>query len=674
MTGPARGLLRFAAALAAVLAVPRCGPAAGTQEDPATACFRGGPAHGGVYAPSGAPETPAVDGVRFRVATEGPVRSSPAVAGGRVYFGSADGRVYAAGLDGSVLWQADLASPVTSSPAVAGGRVFVQSRAGEVVALAAATGAVEWRFKGGADLPLAWGHESGDVYVSSPAVAAGRVLVGSGDGHLYALDAASGRALWQLATGGRVRSSPAIALGTVYVGSMDGSIYAADLESGRLRWRFDTQGRSLRSELFGFDRKSVQSSPAVVDGTVYCGSRDGFLYALDAASGGQRWRFDHQVSWVIGSPAVWEGRVYVGSSDGGFLQAVDARTGREAWRVRIPGIVWSSPAIAGTTLYVGDGSGTFYAFDARLGQPRFSWRIGSGIFGSPVPAGDAVLVGANDGTLYALGLAAGAGGAPGAGGAAGMGGPAGAGGAAGMGSAPGAAGMGGAPGAGAKAAAGGALRRIVFWDQAYERAAWLHGHAELRDRLAAHGYEVMDAPALAAFMTAAIAGGGAARSVVVFAIDHLPPELAAPRTTGKALLRRYLDARGKVVWSGFPPLIWPREPRTGRMAPYGAIDRLAPQDLLGVDFSAANFDAWGTRVTAAGRAWGLRGWWLAPWSVKPAKDLKVLAFDESGQAAAWVRRYGGGPGTGFVMIGCATPDPATVLAVADYRPSGGAGL
>jgi outer membrane protein assembly factor BamB len=621
-SGFMRGLLLVSLASAAPALAWRCGLTASAAEDPATAMFRGGPAHAGVYGAAGAPE---LGGVRWRVATEGPVRSSPAVAGGRVYFGSGDGRVYAVDLDGREVWKADLEAAVTSSPAVAEGHVFAQSRSGEVVALAAASGAVAWRFKTGADVPFAWGHESGDAYVSSPVVAAGKVVVGSGDGRLYALDARSGHPVWQLATGGRVRSSPAVAGGVVFAGSMDGSLYAVELATGRLKWRFDTLGRSLRSATYGFDRKSVQSSPAVVEGTVYVGGRDGFLYAIDAETGAEKWRFDHQVSWVISSPAVWDGKVYAGSSDGGFLQAVDARTGREAWRIQIPAIVWSSPAIAGTTLYAGDGDGVLHAVDARTGRQRWTYRLGAGILGSPVPVGETVLVGSNDGTLYALG-----------------------------------------------AGSGGLLRRIVFWDTAYERAAWLRGHTELRDYLAAHGYQVMDARALATFMEAAIADHGAARSVVAFAIDHLPAELAVQKS-GKALLRRYLEAHGKVVWTGFPPLIWPRDPKTGRMAPYDSVDRRAPQELLGVDFTAANFDSYGTRVTAAGRAWGLRGWWLAPWSVPPAKELEVLALEENGLAAAWVRRFGGEPGTGFVMIGRAAAEPATVLAAGDYRPSAAGG-
>jgi outer membrane protein assembly factor BamB len=61
---------------------------------------------------------------------------------------------------------------------------------------------------------------------SSPAVAGDTVYVGSEDGYLYAVDAASGEKLWQFATGDKITSSPTVADGTVYIGSHDGKMYA----------------------------------------------------------------------------------------------------------------------------------------------------------------------------------------------------------------------------------------------------------------------------------------------------------------------------------------------------------------------------------------------------------------------------------------------------------------
>jgi len=54
------------------------------------------------------------------------------------------------------------------------------------------------------------------------------VIIGNNNGHLYAVDRATGTKLWDVATGGRITSSPVVADGVVYVGSHDGKLYAFD--------------------------------------------------------------------------------------------------------------------------------------------------------------------------------------------------------------------------------------------------------------------------------------------------------------------------------------------------------------------------------------------------------------------------------------------------------------
>jgi outer membrane protein assembly factor BamB len=56
-------------------------------------------------------------------------------------------------------------------------------------------------------------------------VAAGRVYVGSSDGRLYVLDAASGQKRWEFDTGSALTASPAISAGRVVIGSTDGVLY-----------------------------------------------------------------------------------------------------------------------------------------------------------------------------------------------------------------------------------------------------------------------------------------------------------------------------------------------------------------------------------------------------------------------------------------------------------------
>jgi len=110
--------------------------------------------------------------------------------------------------------------------------------------------------------------------------------------------------LWGFETGYHVVSSPAIGSdGTVYVGSKDNKLYAINGKSGDKLWEFVTGS-------LGF------SSPAIgSDGTVYVGSDDNKLYAINGKSGVKLWEFETG-DGVYSSPAIGsDGTVYVGSFD-----------------------------------------------------------------------------------------------------------------------------------------------------------------------------------------------------------------------------------------------------------------------------------------------------------------------------------------------------------------------
>ncbi len=227
---------------------------------------------------------------------DGQVRSSPTVAGGRVFVGGLDGNVYALDVaSGDREWVETVGS-VRSAPTVAGEIVVVGTSNG-VYALAAASGGQLWRF-------------AGPVFESSPTVADETVYAGSENGRLYAIETVSGEAVWTVETGGRVTVSPTVADGTVFAGSSDGTVYAVDAASGEQEWAFELNG-------------SVELSPTVASGTVYAGG--GFtLYALDAATGDLRWRLGPGDPISVTSPDVLvrappivsNGTVYLGGESG----------------------------------------------------------------------------------------------------------------------------------------------------------------------------------------------------------------------------------------------------------------------------------------------------------------------------------------------------------------------
>lgn len=591
--------------------------------NPTTSSFRGDPRHSGVF-PAAA--GPALTRVRWSFQTAGPIRGSAALASGRVFVGSADGRVYAVELSsGRRLWSADLGGAVSSTPAVSGGTVFAASRNRRLTALDAGSGAVRWRFDFGPELPFQWGW---DYWVSSPVVAGSRVFVGAGDGGLYALEASTGRRIWRLSTGGRIRSSPAVADGVVYVGSMDGKLYAVDAESGMTRYVFETEGSSLDSAKEGYDRNSITSSPAVSPDGVYFGSRDGHLYGIALRGGTRRWRFGHrvefapgapEVGWVVGSPALTSGLVLVGSSDGKFFNAVRETSGEEVWRFRTPERVFSSGAVSGDSVFFGCDDGHLFALDAKTGAERWRFSTGAGtmIVSSPIVTDDGtILFGSDDGRLWALQT--------------------------------------GPPRSGAR------TRRAVFWTEpgAWK---WFEGDAATRDYFAREGYEVLDPPGLLRVLSDT---ERARVSTIVMASDRLPAEAADGAENG--MLRRYLAAGGRMIWLGLPPDSVGFDPQTGK--PTG-FDASRTERLLGVSQAGGNGDRLPVAATPEGRRWGVPDWWIGGLTVPAEAVSAVLGKDETGRASAWVKTYGAPADSGFVSLWSrpeAIPDLSWVKSVAEH--------
>ncbi len=234
-----------------------------------------------------------------------------------------------------------------------------------------------------------WAFPTGGVIDSSPAVVNGVVYVGSDDGTLYAIDAASRKQKWAYQTGDRIDSSPAVVNGVVYVGSFDDTLYAIDAASGTKKWAYQTGSH-------------ISSSPAVVDGVVYVGSEDRTLYAIDAVSGTEKWAY--QTGGIISSsPRVVYKTVYVGSEDD-TLYAIDAASGTKKWAYQTGDRISSSPAVVDGVVYVGSDDGTLYAIDAASGTKKWAYQTGSHISSSPTIVNGVVYVGSEDHTLYAFGL------------------------------------------------------------------------------------------------------------------------------------------------------------------------------------------------------------------------------------------------------------------------------
>jgi outer membrane protein assembly factor BamB len=309
--------------------------------------------------------------LKWAFATKGAIVSSPAVANGVVYVGSADGGLCAVdAATGKLRWRFDAHGDVNSSPTVDGNTVYLVSLDGNLYAVDAATGKQRWSFatqgehrftaagvlgaRPSAELmPDPW-----DFYLSSPTVVAGVVYFGSGDGHIYAVDALTGALRWSFKTGDVVHSSPTISDGTLYAGSWDTFFYALNAATGDLKWKFKT-GEDPKTHVM----TGILGSAAVANGVVYFGCRDANFYALDANTGALKWKVPNDGSWVISSPAVANGVVYYTTSDSHRFQALDAESGKILYWLPTGVYSFSSPAIAGSRAYFGAFDGQLHAVD-----------------------------------------------------------------------------------------------------------------------------------------------------------------------------------------------------------------------------------------------------------------------------------------------------------------------
>ena len=342
--------------------------------------------------------------VKWTFSADAPIHSSPAVVGDTVYIGAQDSKLYALDVaTGAKRWEYETESWVESSPAVVDGVVYFGSNDGRLYALDADSGERLWDF------------DAHYAIKSSPAVADGMVYFGTGDYFVYALDAETGEKLWDFEAEGRVDSSPVVANGIIYIGSGGEFSYALNARTGRFRLRFKAYS-------------SVFSSPVVNDETVYFINFNGSLFAVDGSA--QTWLQEHEIKpywiqlWAFGLPLptpppqsglLWKLKLdepitssatiaddilYIGTNN--KLVTVDLQRQQMLWEFETRGLISSSPALIGTTVYVGSEDGKLYAVDTATGEKLWDIITGGKITSSPAVADGTVYIGSYDGNLYAI--------------------------------------------------------------------------------------------------------------------------------------------------------------------------------------------------------------------------------------------------------------------------------
>jgi quinohemoprotein ethanol dehydrogenase len=140
-------------------------------------------------------------------------------------------------------------------------------------------------------------------------------------------------------------------------------------------------------------RRGLEATPLVVDGVMYATGTWSVVFALDAATGRELWRFDPKVPKAKGrhaccdvvnrGVAVQDGRVFVGALDGRLI-ALEAGTGRPIWSVETTDFakaytITGAPRVVKGKVIIGNGGadlgvrGYVSAYDAETGA--LAWRF-----------------------------------------------------------------------------------------------------------------------------------------------------------------------------------------------------------------------------------------------------------------------------------------------------------
>ncbi len=196
-------------------------------------------------------------------------------------------------------------------------------------------------------------------------------------------------ARWRLQAGGVVVGAAEVDGGTVFVATRDGALVAVEAETGGPRWRFETGERQLGSPVAGGGLVHVTtevSDPAT-------GSSVAHLFSVDARTGDEQWRADLGAP-LTGPVAVAAGLVLAPVGD---VVALDARTGEERWRTSVGS--GTEVLAADTDMVVARTATGLVALDPVTGAERWSVAGTGSTPVTPVMSAGTLVVGDGDGAV-----------------------------------------------------------------------------------------------------------------------------------------------------------------------------------------------------------------------------------------------------------------------------------
>ena len=206
--------------------------------------------------------------------------------------------------------------------------------------------------------------------------------------------AASPKLLWKFPTTSCVASTVAVGNGFAYAGTDGNRLVALNASTGSLVWSYPTQGW-------------VQNDPIVVGNVVYFGTNGGLLVAVDGINGSVIWKVALGDEFNGESPLYGKAgnvfALFIGSGSGSFY-AVNAQSGQVIWAYKAQSSIFDSSAVfdANDNVIFGDYSGTLYSLTSATGSPNWKTSVTAGEVYNPVSINGVVYVGTQTGNTGAL--------------------------------------------------------------------------------------------------------------------------------------------------------------------------------------------------------------------------------------------------------------------------------
>jgi outer membrane protein assembly factor BamB len=529
--------------------------------------------------------------VKWKFKTQGPVRGSAIVDAGKIYFASADGFLYALNKNnGDLAGKFQTQGSISSTPSLSELLVFVSSNDNFVYALNSTTGQLVWQFQMQALMPSYWEWE---YYTAAPVVSSGRVYIGSGDGNLYVLSANQGKLLWKFKTNGRIRAAPLVIRETVYLASNDGVLYVITAADGKLLWQFETEGANLDSRKFGWDRNSIYTTPVLQDRILVIGSRDGKTYAVNVNTHKEKWRFTYGPTWAM-SAAVENGVVFVGWSDNSLLSAIDLQSGKEKWKFQSGSLVYTKPFLTEQEVFIGSADEKVYCLDKYTGEKKWEYQTEGCVYSSPLVNTNTLFIGSDDGYLYAI-------------------------------------------------EEGPKPLKAVYYPIVKNKM--MEGiftvDKKITPYLMEQGFEQLDSAKLYHFLSDRIRD--LAPSVIVFAYDMIPSNMVGEYPE-KGMVRKYLEAGGKIIWFGNTPNLYKFDEKGNPTMDISIATRMLEVEFVRLEESGNYY----SKSTQTGLNWGLPAWLTITYATVGEKGITPLAYDEYNRVSAWLKKFNPRPGSGFI--------------------------